>query len=61
MGFHVPNRGLLSSLWFKVKEARNQACELGLQGIGFAMDLLDLNNGHLTEIAKVTLLTCMKG
>ena len=35
-----------------MKEARTQACELGLQNIGFAMDLLDFYKGHLTEVTK---------
>ena len=52
MPFHVPNCGLLSRLRFEMKEARTQACDLGLQHIGLALDLLDLNNGNLTEIMK---------
>ena len=52
MRFHVPNHVLLSSLRFEVKEARTQACELGLQHVVFAMDLLDLNYGHFTEVMK---------
>ena len=52
MCFHVPNCGLLSSLRSEIKEARTEAFELGLQHIGFAMYLLDLNNGHLTEVTQ---------
>ena len=52
MRFHVPNRELLSSLRFERKEARTLAFELGLKHIGFASDILNLNNGHVTEIMK---------
>ena len=44
MRFHVPNNVFLVAFSLKGKEARTQACELGLQLIGFALDLLDLNN-----------------
>ena len=42
----------LAAFGLKGKEARTQACEQGLKLIGFALNLLDWNNGHFTEITK---------
>ena len=52
MRFFVPTLCCLVAFSLKKKEARTQACELGFQLIGFALDLLDLNNEHLTEVTK---------